>query len=94
MVKVLHTAAVLTVIVAVIPFGMTASSEAVGVWFKDQLPPVFQLALLEPFQVLVCPNVKLTKNKQKSNDIVVKLFEIDGSSSFQLVFFLFIFFRK
>jgi len=54
--KLLHTAAVFTVIVAVIPFGMTTSCAFVGTKFRDQLAAVFQLALEDPSHVFVCPN--------------------------------------
>jgi hypothetical protein len=55
-VKVLHTAAVFTVIVPVIPLGITTSCAEVGTKFNDQFAAVFQLLLEDPFQVLVCPN--------------------------------------
>jgi hypothetical protein len=52
-VKLLQTAAVFTVMVAVIPLGITTSCAAVGTKFKLQFAAVFQLALDEPSHVFV-----------------------------------------
>jgi hypothetical protein len=73
-VKLLQTAAVFTVIVEVMPLGITTLCAAVGTKFKDQFAAVFQLLLDEPSQVLVCPNACVkepTVNSKKSIAIFI-----------------------
>jgi hypothetical protein len=77
--KVLHTAAVLTVMVTVIPFGITTSCALVGTTPNDQFDPVFQFALVEPSQVLVCPKTALPKNKLSSKKVKVSVFELSNN---------------
>ena len=49
-----HTAAVFTLMVALIPFGITTSSVASGTRFKSQLFKLFQLSSADPSHVMVC----------------------------------------
>ncbi len=66
MVSDLQTAAVFTLMVAVMPLGITTSCAAVGTWFNDQLEAVFQLALELPSHVFVCAEILCTDSSMKS----------------------------
>jgi hypothetical protein len=71
-VKVLQTAAVLTVTLKL--FGITTSCALVGTRFNDQFAAVFQLLLEEPSHVLVCPDTREKEthvNSKKNNAILI-----------------------
>jgi hypothetical protein len=90
MVKLLQTAAVLTEILKVIPFGITTSCALVGTKFNDQFPAVFQFALDDPSQVFVCP-----KSWDNEPTVNRRIIEITGTNCKNLVFiskFLFVFY--